>query len=111
MPYAEIPHWPQSTVVGHAGVLVSGRLGSRRVIALSGRSHLYEGHAPADVTFGMRILCALGVPCVILTNAAGGINASFATGALMLIDNHINLMGRNPLVGPDDPQLGPRSRT
>ena len=92
----------------HAGVLVSGRLGSRRVIALSGRAHLYEGHAPADVTFGMRVLGALGVPCVILTNAAGGINASFATGALMLIDDHINLMGRNPLVGPHDPRLGPR---
>jgi purine-nucleoside phosphorylase len=108
VPYAEIPHWPQSTVVGHAGVLVSGRLGSRRVIALSGRSHLYEGHAPADVTFGMRVLGALGVPCVILTNAAGAINASFATGALMLIDDHINLMGRNPLAGRHDPRLGPR---
>jgi purine-nucleoside phosphorylase len=108
VPYAEIPHWPQAAVIGHAGVLVAGGLGGRRVIVLSGRSHLYEGHAPADVTFGMRVLGALGVKHVVLTNAAGGINTSFATGALMVIDDHINLMGRNPLAGPNDPRLGPR---
>jgi len=108
VPYAEIPHWPASAVVGHAGVLVSGLLGAKRVIALSGRAHVYEGHPLDDVTFAMRVVGALGVPRVILTNAAGGINTSFATGALMVIDDHINLMGRNPLVGPHDPRLGAR---
>jgi purine-nucleoside phosphorylase len=108
VPYGEIPHWPASAVVGHAGVLVAGRLGARRVIALSGRAHVYEGYPLDDVTFGMRVIGALAVPHVILTNAAGGINTSFATGALMLIDDHINLMGRNPLVGPHDPRLGVR---
>lgn len=108
VPYGDIPHWPASAVVGHAGVLVAGRLGRRPVIALSGRAHVYEGHALDDVTFGMRVVGALGVPRVILTNAAGGINTAFATGALMLIDDHINLMGRNPLVGPHDARLGPR---
>jgi purine-nucleoside phosphorylase len=108
VPYGEIPHWPASAVVGHAGVLVAGRLGARRVIALSGRAHVYEGHPLDDVTFGLRVIGALGVPRVILTNAAGGINTGFATGALMLIDDHINLMGRNPLVGPHDPRLGAR---
>jgi purine-nucleoside phosphorylase len=108
VPYGDIPYWPTSAVVGHAGVLVAGRLGSRRVIALSGRVHVYEGRPLDDVTFGMRVIGALGVPRVILTNAAGGINTSFATGALMLIDDHINLMGRNPLVGPHDPRLGVR---
>jgi purine-nucleoside phosphorylase len=108
LPYAGIPYWPASAVVGHAGVLVAGRLGGRRVLALSGRVHLYEGHPLDDVTFAVRVVGALGVPRVILTNAAGGINTSFATGALMVIDDHINFMGRNPLVGPEDPRLGPR---
>ncbi len=108
VPYGEIPHWPASAVIGHAGTLVAGRLGPRQVIALSGRAHVYEGHPLDDVTFGMRVIGALGVPHVILTNAAGGINTSFATGALMLIDDHINLMGRNPLVGRHDPRLGAR---
>ena len=108
VPYGEIPHWPASAVVGHAGVLVSGTLGAKRVIALSGRAHVYEGHPLDDVTFAMRVVGALGVRRVILTNAAGGINTSFATGTLMVIDDHINLMGRNPLVGPHDPRLGAR---
>ncbi|MEP7117331.1 MAG: purine-nucleoside phosphorylase [Acidobacteriota bacterium] len=108
VPYQDIPHWPPSAVVGHAGVLVAGRIGAKRVIALSGRAHVYEGHPLDHVTFGMRVLGALGVPCVILTNAAGGINTNFATGALMLIDDHINLMGRNPLVGAHEPRLGAR---
>ena len=108
VPYGEIPHWPTAAVVGHAGVLVAGRLGQRSVLALSGRVHLYEGHPLDDVTFGLRVLGALNVPTVILTNAAGGINTSFATGALMLIDDHINLMGQNPLVGPHDARLGAR---
>ncbi|MGE0814476.1 MAG: purine-nucleoside phosphorylase [Vicinamibacterales bacterium] len=106
--YADIPHWPAAKVVGHAGVLASGRVGGRRVLALSGRAHFYEGHPLTDVTFAMRVVGALGVPRVLLTNAAGGINTRFATGALMLIDDHINLMGSNPLVGPFDPALGAR---
>ncbi len=108
VPYGDIPHWPAANVVGHAGVLVAGRLAGRRVITLAGRAHFYEGHALSEVTFAMRVLGALGVPCVVLTNAAGGINTRFATGALMLIDDHINLMGSNPLVGPADPALGAR---
>lgn len=108
IPYTEIPHWPASNVIGHAGVLVAGTLCGRRVVTLSGRAHAYEGHDFRTVTFAMRVLGALGVPRVVLTNAAGGINTSFGTGALMLIDDHINLMGGNPLVGPNDDRMGPR---
>ena len=108
VPYDEIPHWPAATVVGHAGVLVYGVVRGRRVIALSGRAHFYEGHPLTGVTFAMRVMGALGVPRVVLTNAAGGINTRFATGALMIIDDHINLLGSNPLVGPHDPALGAR---
>lgn len=108
VPYGEIPHWPAAKVIGHAGVLVAGKVAGRRVITLAGRAHFYEGYPMADVTFAMRVLGALGVPRVILTNAAGGINTRFATGALMLIDDHINGMGTNPLVGAFDPALGAR---
>jgi purine-nucleoside phosphorylase len=108
VPYAEIPHWPAAKVVGHAGILASGLVAGRRVIALSGRAHFYEGYPLTEVTFGMRVMGALGVPRVILTNAAGGINTRFATGALMLIDDHINLLGSNPLIGPSEPALGAR---
>lgn len=108
VPYADIPHWPAAKVVGHAGLVASGVVAGRRVIALSGRAHFYEGHPLTDVTFGIRVLGALKVPRLILTNAAGGINTRFATGALMLIDDHINLMGSNPLIGPADPALGAR---
>ena len=108
VPYAEIPHWPASRVVGHAGTLVGGTLGGCRVIALSGRVHFYEGHPLTTVTFGIRVMGRLGVPRVILTNAAGGINTRFTQGALMIIDDHINLLGSNPLVGPNDERFGPR---
>ena len=108
IPYGDIPHWPSSSVVGHAGTLVAGRVRGRRVMALAGRVHAYEGHPLSTVTFGMRVLGRLGVPCVILTNAAGGINTRFARGALMIIDDHINLMGSNPLIGPNDERFGPR---
>ena len=108
VPYGDIPHWPAATVVGHAGVLVHGTVRGKLVIALAGRAHFYEGHPLTEVTFAMRVMGALGVPCVLLTNAAGGINTRFATGALMLIDDHINLLGSNPLVGPHDPALGAR---
>jgi purine-nucleoside phosphorylase len=108
VPYADIPHWPASGILGHAGRLVGGRVRGRRVMALSGRVHLYEGHPLTSVTFAMRVLGRLGVPVVILTNAAGGINTRFGQGALMLIDDHINLMGTNPLIGPNDERFGPR---
>jgi purine-nucleoside phosphorylase len=106
LPYAEIPHWPVSKVIGHAGQAVVGSVGGRRVIALSGRSHFYEGHSMEVVTFATRVLGQLGVKVLILTNAAGGINLRFSSGALMLISDHINLMGTNPLVGPNDDRFG-----
>lgn len=108
VPYAELPHWPGTSVVGHAGQLVAGTASGRRVLALSGRAHFYEGHALSTVTFAARVLGRLGVRTLIVTNAAGGINARFAAGRLMIIDDHINFMGVNPLVGPNDDRDGPR---
>jgi len=108
IPYDEIPHWPASNVIGHAGKLVGGLAAGRRVLALSGRVHTYEGHDMRTVTFAMRVLGRLGVRQVILTNAAGGISPACSRGALMVIDDHINLMGRNPLVGPNDERFGVR---
>jgi purine-nucleoside phosphorylase len=108
VPYGEIPHWPHPGVVGHAGLLVAGRVRGRRVLALSGRVHFYEGHSLRAVTFAVRVLARLGVRTLVLTNAAGGINTRFAVGALMVMDDHINLMGTNPLIGPNDDRLGPR---
>jgi purine-nucleoside phosphorylase len=121
-PYDALPFWPSSTVVGHAGRLVVGRVatrtagrddtrggvGGRRVAVLSGRVHAYEGHDLATVVFATRVMGRLGVKEIILTNAAGGINTSFARGALMLIDDHINLMGSNPLMGSNDERFGTR---
>ena len=106
LPYGDIPHWPASKVIGHAGQLVVGGVGKRRVIALSGRAHFYEGHSMGTVTFATRVLGMLGVKVLILTNAAGGINLKFSSGALMLITDHINLMGTNPLVGPNEDRFG-----
>ncbi len=106
--YVGIPHWPPSAVVGHAGKLVIGDLGGRRVAVLSGRAHYYEGHSLLRSTFSIRVMGLLGVKTAILTNAAGGINTSFESGALMVIDDHINLFGTNPLIGPNDERFGPR---
>lgn len=106
--YDEIPHWPPVGVIGHAGRLVSGTLRGRAVVALSGRAHLYEGHGPDVVTFGVRVVARLGTPALVLTNAAGGVNPSFSPGTLMLIDDHINLMGTNPLIGRHDKRFGER---
>jgi purine-nucleoside phosphorylase len=109
--YAAIPHWPSARVVGHEGKLVigaTGRPGGRRVAALAGRAHYYEGHDLATVTFATRVLGLLGVKQLILTNAAGGVNTAFEAGTLMSIDDHINLMGNNPLVGPNDERFGAR---
>ena len=108
VPYREIPHWPGVSVTGHAGTLVAGRVGSRRVVALAGRAHFYEGHDLHTVTFAVRVLGRLGVKVLILTNAAGGVNTSFSQGALMVIDDHVNLFGTNPLIGPNDERFGPR---
>jgi purine-nucleoside phosphorylase len=106
--YQQIPHWPASTVVGHEGRLVIGEVNGRRIAALSGRAHFYEGHDLRTVTFATRVLGALGVKTLILTNAAGGVNTRFSPGSLMVIDDHINLMGSNPLIGPNEERFGPR---
>jgi purine-nucleoside phosphorylase len=108
IPYGDLPHWPLSAVVGHEGRLVIGTVKGRVIAALSGRSHMYEGHDPATVTFAVRVLALLGVKALILTNAAGGINLQFSAGALMVIDDHINLLGNNPLVGANDERFGAR---
>ena len=108
LPYGDIPNWPASRVVGHAGKLVSGVSGNRPVLALSGRVHFYEGHDFGTLTFAMRVLGQAGVRTIILTNAAGGINQRFESGALMLIDDHINFLGSNPLIGPNDDRFGRR---
>ena len=107
-PYTELPHWPRSTVVGHAGLLVVGNVAGRRVAALAGRVHAYEGHSHATLAFAVRVMALLGVRTIILTNAAGGINLGFKEGALMLIEDHINMMGSNPLIGPNDERFGAR---
>jgi purine-nucleoside phosphorylase len=111
--YNEIPGFPVATAVGHAGELVIGTLGANGrgtvdVAVMSGRFHLYEGYTAQQVTSGIRLFHELGVERVVLTNAAGGINADFAKGALVLISDHINLQGSNPLVGRNDEDLGPR---
>jgi purine-nucleoside phosphorylase len=108
IPYSEIPHWPASTAVGHAGKLVVGRVSGRTVAVLAGRAHLYEGYTPAQSTFGIRVLGCLGVTSVILTNAAGGINSTYRPGDLVVISDHINLQGSNPLVGPNNDVWGDR---
>ena len=108
IPYADIPHWPVSTVVGHAGKLVIGEVAGKRIAVLSGRAHAYEGHPLSTVVFATRVMGRLGVTSLVLTNAAGGINTSFTQGALMVIDDHLNLIGSNPLVGPNDARFGAR---
>ena len=111
IPYAEIPHFPTATVVGHAGRLVLGELRGVPVAAMQGRFHLYEGHSPQQVVFPLRVLRSLGAQTLIVTNAAGGLAAGQHAGDLMLIRDHIGLatmMGQNPLIGPNDDALGPR---
>ena len=106
--YADIAGWPRSTAAGHAGKLVIGKIGALPVAVMSGRVHLYEGWTCAQVTYGVRVLGALGVRGIVFTNAAGGINMSLGRGGLVLISDHINLQGCNPLVGANDDTLGPR---
>lgn len=106
--YEEIPHFPKSTVEGHAGELVIGKLQGADVIAMKGRFHFYEGYHQKQVTFPVRVMKGLGVKQLIVTNAAGGVNPNFRAGNLMLITDHINLTGTNPLIGRNDEQFGPR---
>jgi purine-nucleoside phosphorylase len=108
IPYGDLPHWPASRVIGHDGRLVVGSLGGRRVAALSGRAHFYEGHDLRTVTFATRVIARLGVKVLILTNAAGGVNVALTPGMLMVMDDHINLLGTNPLVGPNEDAFGVR---
>lgn len=106
--YAEIPSFPQSTAIGHAGRMVIGKAGDVPVAAMQGRVHQYEGYSAQEVTFPIRVFGRMGIQAVILTNAAGGINLSCSQGALVLINDHINLQGTNPLVGPNDDRFGVR---
>ncbi|MGE5571167.1 MAG: purine-nucleoside phosphorylase [Rhodospirillales bacterium] len=108
IPYSSIPYWPQPTAAGHAGKLVFGCLGELPVAVMAGRVHLYEGYTPQQVVFGVRVLAQLGVRTFVLTSAAGGICTSYARGDLVLISDHINLQGSNPLTGPNDEAFGPR---
>ncbi|HEY6211138.1 MAG TPA: purine-nucleoside phosphorylase, partial [Vicinamibacterales bacterium] len=108
IPYRDLPHWPASRVIGHEGRLVVGTSRGRTIAALAGRCHGYEGHDLRTVTFAVRALGLLGVRTLVLTNAAGGVNTGFSQGALMVIDDHLNLMGANPLAGPNEDRFGPR---
>jgi purine-nucleoside phosphorylase len=118
IPYADIPGWPHSTAVGHAGKLIVGKLeagkleagqpGALHLAVMAGRAHLYEGYSMQQVTYGVRVLHSIGVRSMVFTNAAGGINLALQRGGLVLISDHINLQGGNPLVGPNDDSLGPR---
>lgn len=108
VPYAVIPHFPQSTVVGHSGRIVAGLLNGAPVLMMQGRVHFYEGYTPQQVTFPMRVLGALGIRAVVLTNAAGGIAEGYHLGQLVALGDHINLMGWNPLVGPNEERFAVR---
>jgi purine-nucleoside phosphorylase len=108
IPYADLPGWPVSTAVGHAGTLVLGSFGGLPVAVMKGRAHLYEGLPPADVVFGVRVLGRLGVRSLVLTNACGAIDPSVEPGTLVAISDHLNLQGSSPLVGPNDESLGSR---
>ena len=108
LPYSDLPGWPGSTAVGHAGRLILGKLGDLDVAVMAGRVHLYEGYSPAQVTYGVRVLGSMGVHSMVFTNAAGGINLDLKRGGLVLISDHINLQACNPLMGPNDDEAGPR---
>src|SRR5204863_2343668 len=106
--YAELPHFPQSTAPAHAGELVCGRLAGKSVVAMSGRFHAYEGYSLQRITFPVRVMKALGCDTLIVSNACGGLNPQFAKGDIMVIEDHISLLGDNPLVGPNADRLGDR---
>jgi len=106
--YSQIPNFPVSTVPGHKGELVFGRIANREVVVMEGRFHYYEGYSPQEITYPVRVMRALGARFLLISNAAGGMNPYFDPGDLMIIEDHINLMGINPLIGPNDDSLGPR---
>jgi purine-nucleoside phosphorylase len=108
LPYGDIPHFPISTVASHAGRFVCGRLAGQTVVAMEGRFHFYEGYSLQQITLPVRVMKALGCEALIVSNASGGMNPQFAKGDLMVIEDHINLMGGNPLIGPNDERLGVR---
>ena len=108
VPFEKIPHFPVSTVEGHEGNLVGGEIAGRYVLALEGRFHLYEGYSPKAVTFPVRVMAMLGAKYLLMSSAAGGLNPQFETGDLMVVTDHINLKGSNPLAGPNLDELGPR---
>lgn len=108
IPYSEIPGFVVSTAPGHAGRFVAGQLAGKQVLCMQGRLHFYEGHSMEDIVFPVRVMKELGIEALILTNAAGGVNLEFSVGDLMIIEDHINFMGRNPLTGPNDEEVGPR---
>ena len=108
IPYKRIPHYPESTAIGHAGQLVIGKVGNVAVAGMQGRVHLYEGYSAKQVTFPIRVFSRMGIQAVIVTNAAGGINLNYSEGALVALRDHINLQAANPLIGPNDDRFGPR---
>lgn len=108
IPYEDIPNFPRSTAIGHAGRLVIGRLGDLPLAVMQGRVHLYEGYSAQEVVFPIRVLGRMGIRAVVLTNAAGGINTDYNQGCLVVIRDHLNLQGQNPLVGQNDERFGPR---
>jgi purine-nucleoside phosphorylase len=108
IPYKKIPHYPQSTAIGHAGQLVIGKVGNVPVAGMQGRVHLYEGYSAKQVAFPIRVFSRMGIQAVIVTNAAGGINLNYSKGALVALRDHINLQGANPLIGSNDDRFGPR---
>ena len=108
IPYSEIPHFPRSSAIGHAGKLVIGKVGEIPVAVMAGRVHYYEGYCMQRVTFPMRVFSRLGIEIALLTNAAGGINLQLQQGCLVVLKDHINLQGSNPLIGPNDDRFGPR---
>lgn len=108
IPYGEIPHFQQSTVKSHAGRFVCGKLSGKTVVAMEGRIHFYEGHSLQQITFPVRVMKALGCQVLIASNACGGMNPQYSKGDIMVIEDHINLMGDNPLIGKNDDRLGPR---
>ena len=108
IPYENLPHFPISTVEFHSGRLILGTLEGKKVVAMQGRFHYYEGYSPREITFPIRVMKELGVKVLVVSNACGGLNPQFCRGTIMLIEDHINLLGCNPLIGPNDDRLGPR---
>ncbi len=108
IPYEEIPHFPRSTIEGHKGTLVCGKLADKPVIAMEGRFHVYEGYSPKEITFPIRVMSKLGINTLLISSAAGGLNPQFEPADIMIVTDHINLTGRNPLIGPNLNEFGPR---